>query len=370
MRIGISATWLSNEASARNSGLSRYAANLIDQMSLLAPEHQFIVFAPETYQPPISWGLRDNIETHRITPSSLPKRVAWEHFAIHRLRKKHDLDIWFSAAQVLPIAPPIPTVVMIHDVIPLLFPEHHLKRTVLYYRWAIKHAAKKADLVLTNSECTKADAVKMFKIDPSKVLVTPLGPGNLAEPNKAEFEKIDLKPPYLLTLGNREWRKNLHGLLEAFKEIAQQKPDLTLAIAGAKRTTAEDTIGVQIDQLGLSDRVKLLGYVPDNALPDLFHNSAAFVFPSYYEGYGLPVLEAMLHGAVIACSNHSSVPEVAGDAAFYFDPANKGEMVKAILEAVNTKDREKRIEAGKNRASVFTWENTARLTLAALERFA
>jgi glycosyltransferase involved in cell wall biosynthesis len=368
MRIGISATWLSTEASARNSGLSRYAFHLIDQMSRLAPQHEFVVFAPQSFETPPDWQARKNLETLAVTPTSLPKRVAWEHFAPAALIKRHRLNIWFSAAQVIPLRSSVPTAVMVHDIIPLIFPQHHLARTVHYYRWSLRHAAKKSTLVLANSEHTKSDVVRMFGVDASKIVVTPLGPGSIATPDAKAFEELAVRQPYLLTLGNREWRKNLHGLLEAFADIAKDRPELTLVIAGAKRTTADDVVAKQISDLRLDDRVQLLGYVSDDALPDLFRQSQAFVFPSYYEGFGLPVLEALLYGAVVACSDRSSLPEVAGDCAFYFDPGSKSSMIKGIEAALTSQNRDQLIEKGLERANTFTWANTAALTLAALEK--
>lgn len=359
--------WLSSSADAANSGLSRYTHNLVDEMSQIGSDHHFTVFAPSLYEFPETWLRRDNLTLKHVDVPSLPKRVMWEHFGCKNEFGENRLDVWFSAAQGIPVRSPIPTAVMIHDLIPLIYPEHHLRKTVLYYRWCLKYSSQKADRVFANSACTKADIERFFlNGEPSsRVSVTLLGPGNIANGSMA----TSLKKPYLFTLGSLEWRKNLHGLLVAFALLRQKQPDLRLVIGGSKRFTSGDHLSRRIVELEIADAIEFLGYVPDDALPAIFQNAACFVFPSLYEGFGLPVLEALLYGSIVACSDKSSIPEVAGKNAFYFDPGSTSSMVEAIEKAVNTDDRQLRIEQGQEWARQFTWKRTAEQTLSQLEKF-
>lgn len=371
MKIGVSGMWLSSAMGARNSGLSRYAAALMDAMLPLAPQHVFDLYTPDDFEVPGAWLTHPTFAHHPVRVRSLPARVWWEHVTAGRIARATGADWWFSAAQAIPFSGAVPRAVMIHDMIPLLFPEFHPRRTVLYYRFALRHSCRHARLVLANSEATKSDLVRYLGADPDKIAVTPLGPGNRVE--RVEPERVDLAElealgvrhrDYVLTLCNLDHRKNLARLVDAFALV--NRDALGLVVVGAKRGDQHAPLLRRIDELGLADRVDLLGYVPDAALPPLFAHARLFAFPSLYEGFGLPVLEAMALGAPVVCSGTSSLPEVGGEAVRTFDPMDAAS-IAASIEAVLDDDalRSQMVREGLERARAFTWRRTAERTLEA-----
>jgi len=373
MKVGVSAMWLSAEQGASNSGLSRYASGLLGAMLPLAPEDAFFVHAPSTFPFPASWSALPNFTGTSVNVPSLPARVFWEHVIAGRVARRLGVDLWFSAAQAIPLSRRVKRAVMVHDMIPLLYPEIHLRRTVLYYRFALRHSCRHADLVLANSEATKQDLVHHLGADAGKVVVTPLGPGNTVERmarvavDPAALRALGVRRPrFVLTLANLDHRKNLARLVEAFADVRGRPGcgDLGLVVVGARRAQQHEPLLRRIAELELADAVDLLGYVPDEALPALFASAEVFAFPSIYEGFGLPVLEAMTLGAPVVCSNSSSLPEVGGEAARYFNPLDVADMAGALHAVLADPDlRQEMRTVGLERARSFTWNRTARQTL-------
>lgn len=365
--------WLHSGMGDKNSGLSRYAAALLDAMLPIAEGHTFDIYAPDTFVAPPAWDATGRATMRPVSVGSLPKRVLWEHVKAAQIARRTRVDLWFSAAQAIPIGKGFKRAVMVHDMIPLLFPKLHPKRTVLYYTFALRHACRHADLVLANSEATKADLVEKLGASAARVVVTPLGPGNRVEPvapdavDREGLAALGVRSPrYVLTLCNLDFRKNLARLVEAFGRVASsaQGEGLGLVVVGAKRGTQHAPLMDAIARLGLSERVDLLGYVPDEALPGLFAAAELFAFPSLYEGFGLPVLEAMALGAPVVCSGVSAMPEVGGDAARYFDPEDVPAMAAAIVDVLgDSRARAEMRAKGVARAATFTWKGTATATL-------
>lgn len=375
MRVGVSAMWLHSGLDAKNSGLSRYAQALIDAMLETPDCPDLEIFAPGDFDPPAAWRSNRKCRLHRVRFRGLPQRVFWEHFTAGRIARKIKVDLWFSMAQSIPFGHGLRRVAMVHDAIPILFPEHHPKRTVAYYWFVLKYTCKNADLILANSNATCSDLVRLFSAERSKIRITPLGPGNRVEPRnpssvrKEELESIGVPfERYLLTLSTLDPRKNLEGLVRAFAIWRQGNPDsdLGLVVVGAKRPTFDDSLFQLVRNLGLEGKIAIPGYLPDKDLPALFARAELFVFPSLYEGFGLPVLEAMLLGAPVVCSATSSLPEVGGDEVVYFDPSKPEEIAAGISKGLSRlSDREAWVKSGFERAKQFTWKRTAELTLAA-----
>jgi glycosyltransferase involved in cell wall biosynthesis len=367
--------WLHGGSNARNSGLSRYAFHLIDALLAQPAPLRLEVFAPADYEPPAAWTRNPSCVIHPVRLRGLLHRVFWEHAVAGSVAARLGVDIWFSAAQSIPLRGGVKRAVMIHDAIPVLFPQWHPRRTVAYYRFALGHACRNADLILANSRCTESDLVRLFHVDKTKVRVTPLGPGNNVPPRDpasvADTELASLGIPftrYLLSLGNLDPRKNLSGLIHAFAMLRAGGTcqDLGLVIVGGRRPNFDDSVFGEVRELGLERAVHFAGYLPDEALPAVYARAELFVFPSFYEGFGLPVLEAMRLGAPVVCSVRSSLPEVGGDAVVTFDPSDPKAIAAAIRQGLGSLEgREAWIEQGMARAATFTWRRTAELTLAA-----
>jgi alpha-1,3-rhamnosyl/mannosyltransferase len=267
---------------------------------------------------------------------------------------------------------------MVHDIYPFVMPEAYPKKKLDFYRKEMPYAFRASRLLLTNSEATKAELLERFPRPEADVVVTPLGPGNVVEPRARESvsreELSALGVPFgrfIFTLSTLEPRKNLPRLVEAFAELANAETNLDLGlVVGGGRGWMDTPIFARVAELGLQDRVTFLGYVPDEDLPTLFAASELAVCPSISEGFGIPVLEAMMLGAPVACSNAGALEEVAGDLATYFDPLEPSDMARAMSSLLDRQDRSELVLRGFERAKLFNWSKTADLTVEALKRLA
>ncbi len=365
MRVGVSASYMRGEQSARNAGISRYSRNILDALLAHAPEVEFEVFVHEGYSVESSWE-RPGVRFHAVVPESREKRGIWEHFKAAGQARRLGCDVWFSTSHMIPFQRSLRRVPFVHDLIALRYPELFGRRQAAYLRFALRYACKKTDRVLTNSEATKADIHATFSVEDGRISVTPLGPGNpIQRVDPASVSEADLAcfgldgQPYFFTLGTLEPRKNLTRLFEA---LALAGGSARLAVAGGKGWR-DSPIFARLGELGIEDRVRFLGYLPDEVLPGLFARCEAFVFPSLYEGFGMPVLEAMLAGAPVLASDRPAMREVGGPAALYFDPESSEDMARALALPL---DREAMIAQGLQQAARFTWPAAAELTLNAL----
>jgi glycosyltransferase involved in cell wall biosynthesis len=226
-----------------------------------------------------------------------------------------------------------------------------------------------ADRIITMSENTKKSIVEYFNIEPSKITVIYEGVDEKFKPyDKKEVISVlshyAIERPYLLAVGTLEPKKNYIKLLKAYKAL---KTDLDLVIVGKKGWKADD-IFKTIEALGLKERVKLLGYIHIDDLPYLYNGAEIFVFPSLYEGFGLPLLEAMACGVPVVCSNTSSLDEISGDAALKFNPESTDEIVSQIKRLINDNELQDTLHnKGAKRAKLFSWDKTAQQTLAVLK---
>ena len=353
MRVGISATYASSEASFRNAGISRYIRKIVDGLLLLGGEDQYEVFTHSAFEPPESWG---GATVRAVAPAGRVARTLWDMRAPSR-----GFDAWFSTGHVAPLSSRTPRVAMIHDLIPIRHPEYFSRSQAAFLNFQLRHTSRIAERVVTNSEFTKRDIVELAGVSPDKIVVAPLGLGNAVVP-VAPY-RLDGEAPFLFTLSTLEPRKNLARLVEAMALVRRDLPDLRLVVGGA-RGWKEGALFDTIQREGLESAVEFLGYVPDEDLAGLFARCAAFVYPSLYEGFGMPVLEAMAAGAPVLTSRGGAMEEVAGAAAAgYFDPTSAESVAGAIVDFVRGgADRPALAARSIARASGFTWENAARIT--------
>jgi glycosyltransferase involved in cell wall biosynthesis len=273
--------------------------------------------------------------------------IAW---SLHRYRP----GVYFSPGFNPPVWSPVPFVFTIHDLILLEFPEEASSLMQPYFRWVVKSAARRAYRVLTVSEFSKKEILEWSGLSEEKVVVVGNGVG-------AEFTPIgpSYNPgyKYLLYVGNHRPHKNLSRLLRAFSKL--QANGLRLVISGEP----DKTLQIQIEILNLGSRVCFTGFIPDANLPDLYRGAIALIFPSLYEGFGLPPLEAMACGTPVITSNVSSLPEVVGDSAILVDPFDENALSYNIEKLINDDDLRKYLSLkGISRSKQFTWERTAKLT--------
>jgi alpha-1,3-rhamnosyl/mannosyltransferase len=267
----------------------------------------------------------------------------------------------------MPYRPGVPTVLTCYDVIPLLFPACFSARQRLIFRVAHHLALRAASVVLAISRTTRDDLVQHFAINAARVVVTPLAADEHFGPQPPErIEAVRrtyrLPEKYVLYVGSNKPHKNLVALVKAWAALGSPAHDTWLVIAGhwdARYPEAQQVAA----QLRGGERIIFAGPVAEDDLPALYSGALCFVFPSLYEGFGLPVLEAMACGTPVACSGVSSLPEIAGDAALLFDPVRVESIVEALARLMKDADQRADLRArGLRQASRFSWQQTARQT--------
>jgi glycosyltransferase involved in cell wall biosynthesis len=273
-----------------------------------------------------------------------------------------------SGVAVPPSRPSQRLVVTIHDVAFLRFPELFPRRWRIVYRLGLGVAARRAEAILVPSRSTADDVIARARIDPERVHVTPLAatlPRGHADPART-LERLGIPTPYVLFVGTLEPRKNLVTLVRAYRRAAVGIPH-ALVLAGAPGWGL-DALERELAMPG-PGRIVRTGWLPDDDLDAVYRGASAFVYPSLYEGFGLPVLEAMARGIPTIASSASSLPEVTGDAALSVDPRSSGALASATATLLADDGLASELgERGRRRARSFTWDETARLTLEAYER--
>lgn len=267
----------------------------------------------------------------------------------------------------------VPCVLTVHDLIYHLFPEHHKWLNYRFLNAAMPLFVRRADHIIAISQSTKRDLMRLYGTPEDKISVVyeAAAPGFIPQPPNrvaAVRERLGLPERYLLAVGTIEPRKNYARLVEALAILRRDDPDLRLVIAGSEGWL---TGGFHraLEEHEQSRAVIRPGWVTDEDLPSLYAGATALVLPSLYEGFGLPVLEAMAVGTPVACSHTSSVGEIAGDAALTFDPENTGEMVEVLRRLLRDGDRRESLrEKGYARAAEFSWARAAKETWAVYEQ--
>jgi len=361
MRIGIDARALSW------AGLGRYSHNLLNSMSSLNNIHDFVVFGSKKFASEIIDLPKVKFVPVDDSYYSLKEQTL---FLRSLLREKMDLMhfLHFNA----PVFYRRPFVVTIHDLTRFFFPAQ--KNTSHFHQWAYEEVFRSAVIhsqgIISVSECTKSDLIRYFPQVNDRVDVIYEGVNtNIFNPRRGENEEDDLKglgidSSYLLFVGVWMNHKNIFRLLEAFKEVVENGYQGKLVITGKGRVH-DINVSQIISKLDLNSRVILPGNVSDSLLAVLYRNADIFVFPSLYEGFGLPPLEAMACGTPVVASGVSSIPEILGDAAEYFDPLNSNDISNAIIKVINSRIiRSKLVASGTGQINSFQWEKTAKETLA------
>lgn len=269
-------------------------------------------------------------------------------------------------------------VVTVHDLIPLKFPAHFPVGIKGKIRWFMqKRALLQASAIITDSICSKKDIVELTGIQEDKVYVVPLAAGHTTVNEKMVRmvrSEYSLPERYLLYVGDINWNKNIPGLIRSFGELGSKQTHLVLvgkAFASSKGTTEYKEIEAAIEASGKRDYIHMLGFVPSHHLPAIYRGAVLYVQPSWYEGFGFPILEAMEQGTPVASASTGSLPEVGGIFAHYFDPSDHDGMTNTLKDLLKNKEkREKYIEDGKKWARTFSWERVVEETRVVYEKIA
>ena len=368
MRVAIDARKL------HDFGIGTYIRNLLRHLARIDQTSEYVLLcaAADMYVAPT---LGANFRAVLEPSANYSLREQW-HVPIVLRRERP--DVYHSPHYVLPAAVMSPSVVTIHDCIHLMFPQYlPNRRSYLYARTMMWAAAKRADAILTVSEASKRDILRFFDVKPEKVVVvhnaiderfwTPPAEEDLARVR----ERYQLEHGFVLYAGNIKPHKNLVRLIEAFDEIRRGDfEEMKLLILGDE-ISKMPALRRAVHQHHLHKHVRFLGYVSDETLASLYRLAAVFVFPSIYEGFGLPPLEAMACGAPVVTSNVSSLPEVTGDAAVLVDPHDTSSIVQGVRRVLSDPVFANQLrQRGPVRARQFSWERSVAKTRDLYERVA
>jgi glycosyltransferase involved in cell wall biosynthesis len=362
----------------RQSGVGAYAQRLITGLATIDRENRYTcLVAADGPGLPVSQANVEAAPTDVSFEDHLRGDLWLLGYLPFRLRAIRT-DVYHGPAVFLPhVKLGYGTVVTIHDLVSFLFPETVPRKYSLYMRLMTRLAARSADRIIAVSHATKADLVQILRVPPAKIVVIheAVGPEFSRPPSNEAIASVvrryGLRSPYCLFVGNLEPRKNLPGLIEAFAQVLRRLEGAGLSaqlVLAGTRAWLHAGIFRAVEAHGLGAAVVFTDYVPLADLPALYAGATCFVFPSLYEGFGLPVLEAMAAGAPVVAARAGSIPEVAGDAALLVDASAPGELAAAI-EAVLTDAalRERLIMRGHARAALFEWNAVARATRAVYE---
>src|SRR5688500_3758797 len=361
MRVAIDARKL------HDFGIGTYIRNLLRHLARIDQQSEYVLLcaAADMHVPPT---LGPNFRAVLEPSPNYSLREQW-HVPLVLQREKP--DVYHAPHYVLPAAVMCPSVVTIHDCIHLMFPQYlPNRRAYLYARTVVWAAAQRADAILTVSEASKRDILRFFDVKPEKVVVvhnaiderfwTPPADDEVARVR----ERYQLEHGFVLYAGNIKPHKNLVRLIEAFDEIRKHGfEDLKLLIIGDEISRLP-ALRRAVHRHKLHKHVRFLGYLSDETLAVLYRLAAAFVFPSLYEGFGLPPLEAMASGTPVVTSNVSSLPEVAGDAAVLVDPYDVDSIVEGLRRVLDDPAFAAELgRRGQERAREFSWERSVEKTL-------
>lgn len=367
MRIGIDATPILKQ----RVGVGNYVFNLIKNLSLIDHENQYVMFYchHSDVKEKILKVENPNFENRFIRFPTKIMKLLW---ATVRLPKVDwmvgGVDLYHSSAFYLNALSRGKSLLTIHDLNFLALRKLTLWSGRWHYAFKIKGYAQKVDAIIADSQSTKNEIIKYLKIPEEKIHVIYLGcsqafqPFPESEKKQKMMEKYSIKGDFILYVGTLEPRKNLKGLIQAYAQ-SRAKDDFLLVLAGGKGWKYKHIFRL-VKQLKLEDRVIFTGYMPDSDLPALYNSASVFVYPSFYEGFGLPPLEAMACGLPVIVSHTTSLPEVVGDAGVYVDPFDV-EQISVSIDTVlsDTKLYQTLRQKGLKRAKLFSWEKTARETM-------
>lgn len=354
----------------RRAGIGRYAQELFVALQRVAPEHEYVAFynrATEANLPPFL----GKVSTLPCSWKDKPWRL--RVLLAYLLRVTQDslfsnIELFHATDHLLPYFDNIPGIFTLYD-LTFLFTDTHALLNRLYMRWMIPRFLNQAAAITVISNSTKRDVLHYYPVDEHKIHV--IYPGNAPHFRPASSEAIrqictayNLPKRFILAVGTIEPRKNFITLLRAYHQVRQAMPEIGLVIVG-KRGWRSESFYTELRTLGLENQVILPGFVADADLSTLYSAASVFVYPSLYEGFGFPPLEAMACGTPVVTSNTSSLPEVVGDAGLLVPPQDVEALIMAIKQVLSMPDlsRDMRYK-GLRQAALFTWEKTAAATVA------
>lgn len=373
MKIGIITNFLDEQA----GGIATYTYNLINNLNRIDKKNEYFLIHHTNTNLDIYKKNKEIISSFLNTP--LFKLTSWRFIKLPLFLKKNNafaLDIIHDTYEIGPLSLvnlPTKKIITVYDLSAYLFPQYHNFLNYLLHKLLFRKTLLNANYVLTISKNSKKDLVKHFNINPNKIKVTYLGVNEKFKlyKNKTELDdvrrKYNLPKKFILNVSTLEPRKNIPNLLKAYGKL-YEKIKIPLIIIG-KTGWKYKKIFKAIENCNLKDKIILLGYIRQKDLPAIYNLATVFVYPSFYEGFGLPVLEAMACGCPVITSNTSSLPEVAGKAAVMTNPYDVNTLSKTMRKVLTDENlRKSMIKRGLKQVKKFSWNRCAKQTLKAYNK--
>jgi len=357
------------------TGVGRYSLATLQALAALPDRAEIVLL---TTEPEDRHGLWSEFEQYPLPGCRLLSALmSLGNVALSQATLRYKLDIIHDPNGIAPFLGPsmgAKRLVTIHDAFPYVQPKTHNRLDNWRYRWMLPTAVNRANMILTDSRHSQQDIARYLKVPEPKIEVIPCGVEAYFAPvpdnaqRQAVLDRYKVKPPYLLYVGSINGRKNIARLFEAYARLQARRPELKLVIGGLRQWRTQE-IDAAFEKFGLEDKVHFTGYLKDEDLPALYSAAEVFVFPSLYEGFGLPPLEAMACGTPVVASNVSSLPEVLGEAAILVDPYDVAAIAEAIEAVLSDNSlRASLRERGLRQAALYHWEDTARQVLQVYQR--
>ena len=369
MRIGIDATALPDQP----VGAGVYIIQLIRALAAEQTGHELVVFAQRSGRNLIGDEL-PGLEWVTVGDNTPARRLIWEQTLFPILVRRARIDLLHSLHYTRPVLLNCASVVTVHDMTFFLYPELHLRAKRVFFPLAIRLSGKLADVLLASSESTRLDALRLLKLPPQKIITVPLGVDESFHPvtDAALLEacrsRYHLPEQFILYVGLIEPRKNLTFLLQAYSRLVSEGDAPPLVAVGRSGWMVSEVLQ-QIETLKLKDRVIFTGYIPAPDLPIVYNLARVMVYPSLYEGFGLPPLEAMACGTPVITSAVSSLPEHVGEAGILVPPQDEAALTQAMRQVLGDPDLQRQLSVrGQARAQQYTWKRTAQETLKAYQQ--
>lgn len=367
MKIGV----LVLMAGRKAGGPETYEVETLRALARLDQRNEYVIYCTGDEAPPAIGITQDNFRYHVLKPGSRAISLT----ATLPIRIKRDgIDLLHSTFTPPPIAA-CPEVLTMHCLSSFVHPEFYSPAIAWRLNTLMRLGMRRSEFVLCVSQATADDVHERFAVPRERLVVAYNGvdarftPVPVDEARRRVREELRIDGPYALFLGKLEPRKNVMRLLEAFAQFRQETKSETRLLLAGNRTGVTPAIGARMAELGIADAVIQPGYVPADLLTSLYSASRMFLLPSIWEGFGIPVVEAMACGAPVLTSNVTSLPEIAGDAAVIVDPHSTASMAEGLAKLDASESlRQTLVARGLERARLFTWENGARRTLETYER--
>src|SRR5262249_29285808 len=362
MRIALDAIPLA----AAKTGIGHYTDALAHSLASLHSAHEYVLLSPFDFVFDVTNGHPRNLNKQFFPVRRVFRK--WWLLGLPAMLQLSPMDLFHGTNYCIPIYSPCPTVVTIHDLSLFTQSHTHEELNVVRGKRRVPIMARRASAIISPSEWTKREIIQHLGIPPEKIRIIAEAARTEMKPVAADqcrpiLDRHEIHPPYLLYVGTIEPRKNLLTLIRSYDKLVRTTPHKPQLVLAGGRGWLYDEVFKQVEELKLADMVRFTGYVDDRDLPALYSAAHAFVYPSFYEGFGLPPLEAMACGTPVITSNTTSLPEVVGKAGQMHDPNDVEALTRAIVSLFDdTNTRNHFVRTGLEQAARFSWDRAARET--------